>query len=324
MNPMAFGILSFATAPYGDLARRFRQAEELGFASAWLDDDILTEYADFEPWTGLAALARDTEHIRLGTMVTTIMFRHPSFLAAQVATLDQISGGRAELGLGSGGPPNPYSAIGLDDWAPRERAERLEEQAAILDPLLRGEVVDFAGRHYRAQGAQLRCPPVRQPRPPLIVAAHGDRGLKVAVRHADGWNSFGGQPYPGDKDWSQAIPLADAVANTKRLTERLDNFCSEADRDPATLRRTLLAYRPEPDPLASLAAFDEYVGAYQQIGIEEVIFYWPPLRNVIEGRPVSTRQQVTFERIAAQRLTRVSLPGQGGGDGEPRPAVAFP
>ncbi len=304
MSLIAFGILSFATGPYEELARRFREAERLGFASAWLDDDVLTRYADFEPWTALAALARDTGRIRLGTMVTSVAFRHPSFLAAQAATLDHISGGRAELGLGAGGPPNPYGAFGLDDWGPRERAERLEEQVTILDPLLRGEIVDFEGRHYRAQGARLPRLPVQRPRLPLVVAAHGDRGLQVAARHADGWNSFGGQPYPGDEDWDQGASLAAAVANTRRLTERLDEFCRKAGRDPATLRRSVLAYRPVPNPLASLNAFDEYVGAYREIGIDEVVFYWPPLRNAIEGLPVSAQQQAAFERIAAQRLTR--------------------
>ena len=149
----------------------------------------------------------------------------------------------------------------------------------------------------------------RQHGPPLESPGTGPacrRGLRVTARHADGWNSFGGQPYPGGKDWSRGVPLAEAAANTKRLTERLDGFCREAGRDPATLRRTVLAYRPLPDPLASLAAFDEYVGAYREIGIEEIVFYWPPLRNVIEARPIAAQQQAAFERIAAQRMTRIS------------------
>ena len=77
-------------------------------------------------------------------------------------------------------------------------------------------------------------------------------------------------------------------------------------RDPATLRRTLLAYRPVPDPLTSVGAFDEYVGTYREMGVEEVIFYWPPLRNVVEGQPISVEPQAAFERIAAQRVTRIA------------------
>ncbi len=315
MDAMRFGIMSFATAPYEDLVRRFRSAEELGFASAWVDDDILTPaYADFEPWTLLAALARETTHLRLGTLVTVPTFRHPAFLAAQVVTLDHVSGGRAQLGFGAGGPPNNYGAVGHHDWPPRERAEHLEEQAAILDPLLRGEPVTHQGRHYRVWEAQVSLP-VQRPRPPFLVAAHGDRGLRVVARHADGWNSLGGQPYHGAQDPSQRIPLADAVANTKRLSERLDGFCQDIGRDPATVRRTVLAYRPIVDPLSSLDAFDEYVGRYREIGIDEVIFYWPPLDNLLvrgangrpafeEARSISPEQQAAFKRIAMERIAR--------------------
>jgi alkanesulfonate monooxygenase SsuD/methylene tetrahydromethanopterin reductase-like flavin-dependent oxidoreductase (luciferase family) len=304
---MRFGILSFAIAPYDDLARRFRQVEELGFASAWLDDDILTEYADFEPWTALAALARDTERIRLGTMVTAITYRHPSFLAAQVATLDAVSAGRAALGIGAGGPPNPYSAFGFDEWKPRERADRLEEQVAILDQLLRGENVDFDGRYYPVEGAQLPEMLLRRPRPALIVAAHGDRGLRLTARYADGWNSFGGQADPGAQDRSQPITLTEAVASTKRRSERLDAFCREVGRDPATLRCSVLAYHPVPDPLSSLDAFDEYVGAYAEIGIEEISYYWPPTVDAVARRAPSPQQQAMFERIATERVLAYTL-----------------
>ncbi len=307
MSGTTFGLLSFAAAPYADLVRRVREAEVMGFASAWVDDDPLTPgLADFEPWTALAALARDTSTIRLGTMVTAVTFRHPSFLAAQLATVDHLSEGRAELGIGAGGPPNPYGVFGLDEWGPRERAERLEEQAAILDPLLRGETVDFAGRHYRAHGARLTRPPVRRPRPPLVVAAHGDRGLRVAARHADGWNSFGGQPYPAAVDPAGRVPLATAVAETARLSARLDGFCEEIGRDPGSLRRSVLAFCPVPDPLSSLDAFDAYVGAYAGLGMEEVVFYWPPLEDVLAGRPPSPARQSAFERTVAVRLSPTS------------------
>ncbi len=134
---MRFGIFGFSRIPYRTLADRVRLVEELGFASAWVDDDLLPpSYSEFEPWTLLGALARDTSTIRLGTMVTAIPFRHPSLLAAQVVTLDHISAGRAEIGLGAGGPPNPYRAFSHTEWSPGERAERLEEYVAVLGPLL--------------------------------------------------------------------------------------------------------------------------------------------------------------------------------------------
>jgi alkanesulfonate monooxygenase SsuD/methylene tetrahydromethanopterin reductase-like flavin-dependent oxidoreductase (luciferase family) len=298
---MRFGIFSFGRAPYEDLSQRFRQAEELGFASAWVDDDLLTpDYADFEPWTLLGALARDTTRIRLGTMVTAITFRHPSLLAAQAITLDHVSGGRAELGLGTGGPPNPYGAFSQHDWSPRERAERLEEYAAVLDPLLRGERVTHDGQHYPVRDAQLPAG-WQQPRVPFTIAAHGTRGLRTAARHADGWNSLGGQPYPVP-DPSALVTLAEAVTETKRLCERLDTFCREVGRTPETMRRSVQALNPVPNPLTSLAAFDEYVGAYAEIGIDELIFYWPPLAYIDERGPVPGEVQARFERIATERV----------------------
>ena len=300
---MHFGIFSFGRSPYDELAQRFRQAEALGFASAWVDDDLLTPgYAEFEPWTLLGALARDTTRIRLGTMVTAITFRHPSFLAAQVITLDHLSGGRAELGLGAGGPPNPYGAFSQHEWSARERAERLEEYTAILDPLLRGEPVMRDGRHYPVRDAQVPAA-VQRPRPPLIVAAHGDRGLRVTARHADGWNSLGGQPYPLP-DPSALRTLPEAVAETKRLSERLDGLCQEIGRNPASIRRSVQALNPVPEPFDSLDAFDEYVGAYEEIGIDELIFYWPPIAYFLDRDPIPAVEQARFERIASDRIAR--------------------
>ncbi len=310
---MRFGIMSFCTQPYDEIADRFRHAEALGFDSGWVDDDVLTpDYSDFEPWTLLAALARDTNRLRLGTMVTVTTFRHPSLLAAQVLTVDHLSGGRAQLGFGAGGPPNNYGALGLAEWSPSERAERLEEHAAVIGPLLRGEPVTFTGKYVQAHDARLPAP-AQRPRPPFLIAAHGDRGLRVVARHADGWNSLGGQPYPGSQDPRERISLEDAVANTRRLSTRLDELCHEIGRDPASVRRTVLAYRPRVDPLSSLDAFDEYVGRYREIGIDEIAFYWPPLDNLFvrepDGqprsggrRPISAQQHAAFERIGADRI----------------------
>jgi alkanesulfonate monooxygenase SsuD/methylene tetrahydromethanopterin reductase-like flavin-dependent oxidoreductase (luciferase family) len=298
-----FGILSFAAAPYAELVRHWRTAEALGFDSAWLADDLLQPgSADFEAWTLLAALARETRRLRLGTLVSSVVHRHPALLAAQAITLDYVSGGRAVVGIGAGGPPNNYALLGLEPWSARERLDRCAEQLAVLDPLLRGEPVAFAGQYYRVAAAEVPVP-VQRPRPSLVVAAHGDRGLRLSAQYADGWNSFGGQPRsqagggPGEQ-----VSLPEAVDATRRLSERLDGFCREAGRDPASLRRTVLAYRPVPDPLASLDAFDEYVGAYRGIGIEEFTFYWPPVASVFGKRPVSAAQQAAFERIATDRI----------------------
>jgi alkanesulfonate monooxygenase SsuD/methylene tetrahydromethanopterin reductase-like flavin-dependent oxidoreductase (luciferase family) len=292
------------------LVQHLRRAEELGFVSAWVNDDLMVpSYADFEPWTLLGALARDTATIRLGTMVTAITFRHPSLLATQVVTLDHISGGRAELGLGAGGAGHPNAAFSQPPWPPRKRADRLEEQAAILGSLLRGETVTRDGRYYPVTDA--RVPIVTQrPRPPLTIAAHGNRTLRTVARHADAWNTLGGQPHPEEGVETRQISLAAAVEATRQLSERLDEHCQDLGRDPATIRRSVQAVNPNPDPFASLDAFDEYVGAYEEIGIGESIFYWPPIEFFIKRGPVPQETQARFERIAAQRVKTGSA-GQG-------------
>jgi alkanesulfonate monooxygenase SsuD/methylene tetrahydromethanopterin reductase-like flavin-dependent oxidoreductase (luciferase family) len=300
---MRFGIFTFSRAPYAEIARSFRLAEELGFASAWVNDDLMVpDYADFEPWTLLAAVARDTTRIRLGTMVTAITFRHPSYLVAQAITLDHISEGRVTLGLGAGGPPHPYGAFGHAVWSPRERVERLEEQAALVETLLRGERVSREGHYYPVQDALLPVP-VQQPRPPLVIAAHGERALRVAARYSDGWNTLGGQPFPEGLNPARRLPLAETVSRTRHLSERLDDICVETGRDPATIQRSVLALCPNPDPFSSLDAFDEYVGGYDAIGITELIFYWPPVEYAYGQRtPVPDELQARFERIASARI----------------------
>ena len=300
---MQFGIFTFSRAPYDGIVSTVQQAEALGFASAWVNDDLMVpDYSDFEPWTLLGALARDTSTIRLGTMVSAITFRHPSFLAAQALTLDHISGGRAALGIGSGGPPHPYAAFSQPEWPPRERVARLEEHAVLLAGLLRGEAVNHDGVYYPVQGARL-VEPVQRPRPPLVIAAHGPRALRVVARYADGWNTLGSQPFPAGIDPAQRLPLADVVAQTKQLNERLDALCAEIGRDPATIQRSVLALAPNPDPFSSLDAFDEFVGAYEAMGIGEMIFYWPPVEHSYgERSPVPPEVQARFERIAGQRI----------------------
>lgn len=303
---MRFGVLSFSNGPYERLAGRWQRFEQLGFDDAWIADDPFSSYTPFESWALLGALARDTRRIRVGTLVTTIRFRHPALLAAQVLTLDHLSGGRAAVAIGAG-EPYQNEVVGTAPWSARESVERLEEQAAILGVLLRGEPIDHGGPSYATRVEKVPQP-IARPRPPLIVAAHGAVGIRAAARHADGWNCLGGQPYAaGPKPAAQrgGLSLAEAVAETRRLIERVDDACEEIARDPGSLGRTILAYRPQPDPFSSLDAFDEYVGAYEQIGITGIAFFWPPINEPLHER-TAPDAEARFERIAMQRVTRHS------------------
>lgn len=309
---MRYGVLNFSVAPYERLARRWRIFEELGFDSAWIADDLAVPgYADFESWALLAALARETTRMRIGTLISTIRIRHPSFLAAQVVTLDNITGGRAAIGIGAG-EPEQNAAVGNAPWTARETMERLDEQAAVLAVLLRGDPINHSGPHYPTRIAAMPQP-VTRPRPPLVIAAHGPMGLRVAARHADVWNCLGGQVYEGgpNPDGSGRRSLGEAVAETGRLMERLDEACGIIGRNPRTLARSILVFRPETDPFASLGAFDDVVGAYADLDLEEIIVYWPPLGQAFEEPPSAT-DEARFERIAAQRIASRPGPSTGG------------
>ena len=133
----------------------------------------------------LAAAARETTRIRLATYVTQIPLRHPAMLARQALTVDHISGGRLEVGLGTGLTIDPaYDMIGIPNWEPKERVARFEEYVEIVDRLLSHETSSFEGRYYRIKDAAMNPRPVQRPRPPIVIAAHraGDAAARGAPR----------------------------------------------------------------------------------------------------------------------------------------------
>ena len=298
-----FGILTFAVAPFAAISQEWRWAEELGFDYAWVPDTwTIDGFFDFEPWTLLAALAQTTSRLRIGTLITTIMARHPTLVAAEALTVDHVSEGRVEIGVGVGDRPADCGVFGLPAWPPAERVARLGEYLLLIDRLLRGELVSRAGMFYSASGAKL-TEPVQRPRPPIVVAAEGPRALRLVATYADAWSTIGGQPPPAWAGGSgELVSEAEALAATRARVERLERYCGELGRDPRSLRRSVLAYRQQVDPLSSLDAFDHFVGSYAEVGVDEFVFYWPPLANTRERRQVSPDQRVTVERVARARL----------------------
>jgi hypothetical protein len=182
--------------------------------------------------------------------------------------------------------------------------------------MLRGEPIDYTGQHYATMVEQV-IPPVQRPRPPLTVAAHGPRGMRIAARYADGWNTLVNMQAPGVTDPKASKDLADAVDKLRRLSEQFDAICVEEGRDPATVRRSILLDRAQVDPCSSVDAFDEFVGAFEELGVELIALYWPPLANTIPdpagkpigplGRvadiPVTPDQRRAFERVVAERIS---------------------
>lgn len=293
-----FGILTFGVAPYVDLEREWRWAEELGLDAAWITDTFaLPQLSDYEAWTLLAALARATSRLRIGTLVTTIVARHPSLLASAALTVDHVSGGRLELGIGAGDEAADNDVFGLPRWTPAERLLRLDEYLGSLDRLLRGESVEGAGDRYPVTRAML-VRPVQHPRPPIVVAAEGPRAIQLAAQRADGWCTLGGRPTTR----GASVSDQEAASATRARVQDLERGCRDAGRDPAAIRRIVLAFRAPVDPLSSLAAFDEFVGRYADVGINEFVFYWPPPAVLRHGGQPSAEQRRDVERIASARF----------------------
>jgi alkanesulfonate monooxygenase len=214
-------------ATYDDLLAVARRAEELGYGAFFRSDHYLHMSGSGLPgptdaWTTLAGLARDTGSIRLGTLMTSATFRHPGPLAIQVAQVDQMSGGRVELGLGAGWFEGEHRAYGIPFPETGERFDRFAEQLEVISGLWRtpeGERFDFAGTHYRLADSPALPKPVQRPGPPVIVGGLGARRTpRLAALHAAEFN----------------VPFASAEV-TRTQFERVRAACEDLGRDPGSM-----------------------------------------------------------------------------------------
>jgi alkanesulfonate monooxygenase SsuD/methylene tetrahydromethanopterin reductase-like flavin-dependent oxidoreductase (luciferase family) len=273
----SFGVFILQDAPWPTLLERARRAEAMGFDTIWVGDHFVNPYAPkadwFEGWTLLAALAASTTTVRLGPLVASITLRHPALLARAAMTVDHISGGRLELGIGPAGAPFDYSMLGLAAWPPRERVDRLEESLAIVIPLLEQGVVHHAGPYHVIQEAFVAPLPVQRPRPPITVGALGLRAIEVAARHADTWNTYG---VASGRSIAGRLTHEDAVAATAARARLADAACERLGRDPPALRRSYLSFRGISEPLGTPSDFARMVGDFRRIGFTELTVYWPP------------------------------------------------
>lgn len=198
----------------------------------------------FEAWTTASALAAVTDRIRIGHLVLANGFRHPALLAKMAITLDHASGGRLDLGLGSGSYAPEFRAYGLPFPPAAERAERLDEALTVLRRLFTEDGASFAGRHYRLDQAPSLPRPVQTPHPPIHVGGAGERRtLPIVARHADVWN----------------CPTY-ALADLPRKRDVLHAECGRIGRDPGTLQvseEAVLALAPTADRVDAVRALAE-------------------------------------------------------------------
>jgi len=209
-----------------DLVERVQFGESAGFDGAWIFDHFTPLYGDpngpcMEAWTLLAGLAAITSRIRLGVLVTGITYRHPSILATEAITVDQISNGRLELGLGAAWHEPEHAALGIPFPLLKERAERLEEGLQVIRLLMTENRASFSGRHYQLTNASYHPKPVQRPHPPIWIGAGGEQlMLPIVARQADAWHAFGSE---------------ESMARKSRL---LDQLAEKAGRDPKAILRS--------------------------------------------------------------------------------------
>lgn len=207
-----------------------RWAEATGYHSLWYADHLMPFRADgssdggdtLECWTVLAAIGAAVPRLRLVSMVSPVSIHHPVLLAKRAVVTDQISGGRAVLGLGAGWQENEHTAYGFPLLAPGARVDRFAEAIEIIHRLTRGERLTFDGAYYQLADAPL-APGPRSGSLPLLVGSGGQRMLRLTARWADEWNTW------GDPD------------EVGRRTQRFFAACDAENRDPSTIRRSAQA-----------------------------------------------------------------------------------
>jgi alkanesulfonate monooxygenase SsuD/methylene tetrahydromethanopterin reductase-like flavin-dependent oxidoreductase (luciferase family) len=250
-------------------------AEEVGFDGLWTGDNLRNPRDPAIPVhdgpTVITGWAATTSRIRVGLLIANMVFRHPTVLAKQATTLDHISRGRFDLGIGSGVWPTDHGMAGTAVWTARERTDRLAEFVAVVDRLLSGDVSDHDGPYYPYTLAAM-TPGTVQERLPLIVAANAPRALAVAAAHGDGWVTF-----PG------AAAEADFYEASVRRLEVLDELLGGRE-----IRRILLAYG-QIDPWASEDGFGRLVERYRGAGFTELVVYAP-----------KEHERAVFEKVAGK------------------------
>ncbi|MFE7741198.1 LLM class flavin-dependent oxidoreductase [Nocardia sp. NPDC057455] len=241
---MKFGIYVPQIVPdYGTLSGLARTAEHTGFDTLWLFDHLyapgLPDHPALEAWTTATALLADTTTLRVGTLVLCNNFRHPVLLGRMATTLDVISGGRLEFGLGSGSIREEHRQAGMPWGSAAERSERLGEALEIISRMFASERTSFRGRHYQVTDMPNLPRPIQQPRPPIHVGGAGPKyTMPLVARYADVWNV----PTYGLRDWPT-------------LTAALEAECARIGRDPARIRRShqaILAVAPHERDLPAL------------------------------------------------------------------------
>jgi alkanesulfonate monooxygenase SsuD/methylene tetrahydromethanopterin reductase-like flavin-dependent oxidoreductase (luciferase family) len=259
---LAFGVLTFQALPYADLREDVQFAERIGLDAAWLADQAVPDRLSIlEAWTALAALAADTERIRIGTLVTNAALRNAMLLARQALTVDQVSGGRLDVGIGAGYYADDHRWLGIDYLDAKGRVQRLTEVVEVLDRALRGERVTYAGTYVRLDDAP-SVVPVQRPRPPIWIAVYGATSQRLAARLADAAALVG----------DEGLGLEETLPRFAGRMKRLDEVCAAQGREPRSLRRGYLAGFAEEPVFSSTDSAADFIGRFAEAGATDFVF----------------------------------------------------
>jgi F420-dependent oxidoreductase-like protein len=269
--------------------------EEHGVEALFRSDHYISSFDETRPaldaWSTIAGLAARTTTLRFGMLVSPVTFRHPSVLARMAATADEISGGRITLGIGAGWMEREHEAYGFEFSTARERVARLGEQLEIVHRLLREDGVYFDGAYYHLQGA----PGLRRPELPILVGGSARPGTtEPAVRFADEYNTF--------------FATLEEIRERKRI---LDEACEHAGRDPASLRKSLMAPcvvgRDERELRESARRVGARFGRDPQEVLDRYGQYGPvgTVEQVVER--LKQMEELGYERVMLQHLAHQDL-----------------
>jgi F420-dependent oxidoreductase-like protein len=259
---MRFGI---KTAPqhttWPAMLDVWRAADDIDvFTSAWNFDHFYPIFSDsdgpcLEAWTMLAAMAQATQRVRIGCQVTGMIYRHPAVLANMAATVDIISGGRLDVGVGAGWNQQECDAYGITLPPLKERFDRFDEGVEALVLLLSQETSNLDGRYVQLRDARCEPKPLQRPHPPIVIGGNGPtRTLRTVARFAQHWNSTAG------------------IQHWPKINATLAERCAEIDRDPATVERSVnLRF----DPVAGASELAETAAAFAEAGADIVVVGLP-------------------------------------------------
>ncbi|MGD9891018.1 MAG: LLM class flavin-dependent oxidoreductase [Dehalococcoidia bacterium] len=282
----SFGIkTTLANVSYHDIQRVWREADAISeIEHVWLYDHLLPRVGDpsgpiYEGWTLLAALAAQTRRLRLGLLVTNNRIRRPAVLAKIAATVDVISGGRLDFGIGVGGLPNrdlaapEFNAYGIPIGAWGDAVAGFAEACAIIRRMWTEEIFDFAGQHYRLSGARCNLKPIQRPHPPMLIAGTGAATLRVVAEQADIWNAIG--------------PPRTSIEDLRERSGVLDQLCAAIARDPREITRSVQLLISYDEPAMARASLRHLIDA----GFTHLVL------NLPAPYPIDVARWVTDELI---------------------------